>query len=1234
MSKINIVITLLVVTFSISCGSYKVKYLNKEQDAIVSQNTNRKLEKTFYLIGDAGGAKEGTTTEALKAFENFIQNKDTKEDYLVYLGDNIYEKGMPSKDDKKRKDAEHKINVQIEAAKKFQGTSVFIPGNHDWYNKGLQGLKRQEEYVEDAMDDNEVFQPENGCPIETISISDEIELLIIDTQWYLADWDKHPTINDECDIKNRAEFFNEIEGELKKNNEKTILITMHHPAFTYGLHGGYYNFNKHIFSSSNKVPLPIIASLVTQVRSQGGVSPQDRYNNRYNELMKRLITLATDSDRVIFASGHEHTLQYIENEGIKQIVSGSGAKEAPVNLGKGARFAYGKQGFAVLDVYEDGGSVVQFYGAVDGKAHLLYTKQVHPPRPVFNVNQLPETFPQTVEIAVYPKEMTQVSTTYKWLWGEHYRDLYSTPITAKVATLDTLYGGLTVIRKGGGHQTRSLRLNDKNGNNYNLRALSKSAVQFLQSTAFKDNFIEDDFKETLTEDLILDFYTASHPYAPFIISGLADAIEVYHTNPQLLYIPKHKALGKYNDEYGDELYMLVERPDEGFTNVASFGTPKTIESTSTIFENLRKDEKYKIDEASYIKERLFDMLLGDWDRHQDQWRWAQFDINGEKVYKPIPRDRDQVFSNYDGALLDLAKTFIPPTRQFQEYNGKLKHSKWINAAGIGLDRTFTQTSNRDVWLQQAHYIKENLTDAAIEKAFKKLPKELDSKISQSIILKLKERRDLIVDIANEYYDVLSKLVILTGTDKDDAIIVERKDNATLISISRIKDGEVMPPFKQRYITSNETKEVWLYALDDDDDISVIGNGNNPVFTRIIGGQNNDIYTIKSGKRIKVYDYKSKPNTVVDKGNASFKFSDIYDFNRYYYNKKKTATTTILPSIGFNPDDGFRSGLQLSYVEKGFKSDPFQVKHRVGGGYFFATQGFDFQYEGEFANTFGSWNLFINARATSENFTQNFFGFGNESQNFDADLGFDFNRVKTSIIKGGVGISKDGHYGSRMALTLNAERVEVDETSNRFIDVLPNNDPTFFESKYFGNLNFDYSYSGFDNKVSPTRGMFFQLRTGVTTNLEATSRTFGYIHPSLEFYNALSRNRKLVLRTQVQSRVTIGDTFEFYQAAILGANSGLRGFRTQRFTGESALAFSGDLQYALVKFRTGLVPLKLGVYGGGDYGRVWFDGEDSTTWHNSLGGGMTLNAVDAISGNLGFFNSVDGLRFSFGFTVGL
>ncbi|MCW5520400.1 metallophosphoesterase [Aureitalea sp. L0-47] len=1234
MCLFNRIISLLLTLALFGCGSYKAKYLSEEPTA-PSKPSDSNIEKRIYLIGDAGGAEPDKTTDALAALENLIDDRDTSEDHLIFLGDNIYEKGLPKKKHKKRKEAEHRIDVQIDLAKEFDGTSMFIPGNHDWYSKGLGGLKRQEEYLEDKLKNNEVFQPENGCPVENFEISPKVALIVLDTQWYITDWDKHPTINDECDIKTRKGFFLEIEDKLKDNNNKTVVIAMHHPAITYGLHGGYFNFNKHIFAKGNTIPLPGLASLVTLVRSLGGVSPQDRYNNRYNELMQRLITMAAGNDKVVFTSGHEHTLQYIEANGVKQIVSGAGAKRAPVNLGNGAKFVSGEQGFAVLDIFKDGSSKVSFYDSAGGKPTHMFTTEVYPPEKHYDVSSLPDEFPETIKASIYEKSSTEVSSRYEWFWGDHYRHIYGTEVEVPVKTLDDFYGGFTVERKGGGHQTRSLRLVDPKGRNFALRAVKKSAVQFLQTVVFKDTYVEEDFRETLTEEAVLDFYTSSHPFAGFVVPDLSEAIGVYHTNPVLFYMPKHKALGDYNDEFGDELYILEERPDDGFLDVESFGKPDSIESTSDVLENLRDDEKYRIDEEAFIRARLFDMLLGDWDRHQDQWRWSRFDISDdERVYRPIPRDRDQVFSNYDGALLDFMKLIIPSTKQFQEFNGDFKDHRWINLAGMKIDRTFTQNSGREVWLEQARFISNKLNDEVIDIAFNKLPPEVIDETSEDIKKKLKSRREQLEEVADAYYEYLSKLVIITATDKDDHIHIERGDNFTEIAVSRIKDGEVRPPFKKRKIYSAETKEIWVYGLDDDDEIVVTGKPNNPIRLRIIGGQNNDKYTIENGRKVKVYDHKSKPNTIVQRGGANINLRDNYRYNIYRYDKYVDGVTNFIPSIGFNPDDGMLVGLSITSAVKGFKNDPFQVKHSLRGGYFFATEGFDLQYTGEFANILNKWNVLLGGRFTSENFTRNFFGFGNETGNPDDELGMDFNRVKTSIRSARLGAVKEGHYGSRIEITGQMEAIEVEPTDDRFISQEISDNEFFDDRRYFGTIDVTYSYAGYDVKVVPTRGMFFKLKTGITTNLEDSDRTFGYIIPSLEFYNAITRNRKLVLRTQAQGQVNIGDSFEFYQAAVLGANTGLRGFRTERFSGERALALSTDLRYKLVKFNTGLLPLKLSVFGGYDIGRVWIDGEDSNTWNDSAGGGFIINAIDTISGQFGVFNSDDGLRFSFVFGVSL
>src|SRR5690606_2289267 len=130
----------------------------------------------------------------------------------------------------------------------YDGNVLFIPGNHDWYNRGIPGVERQRDYLEEKLGDQLIWSPETGCGLEIMEISDNIQLIVMDSQWYLTDWNNHPLVNKDCpDIKTREALFLEIETELKKSQNKTIIFALHHPLYTNGVHGGQYNFDQHIY---------------------------------------------------------------------------------------------------------------------------------------------------------------------------------------------------------------------------------------------------------------------------------------------------------------------------------------------------------------------------------------------------------------------------------------------------------------------------------------------------------------------------------------------------------------------------------------------------------------------------------------------------------------------------------------------------------------------------------------------------------------------------------------------------------------------------------------------------------------------------------------------------------------------------------------------------------------------------------------------------------------------------
>ena len=542
MKKIYISSLILLI---VSCATYKPKYAQEFSGEALDDN--KEISHTFYLIGDAGLSPIGGMNPVLKSFKSKLDTA-SENSTTIFLGDNIYPAGLPNKKDSTKAyiEAKSHLDAQLNTLANYKGKRVFIPGNHDWYNEGLKGLKRQEKYIEKALGSKEVFFPENGCPIEKIEINDDIVVIAIDTEWYLVNWDKHPTINDDCEIKDRGRFFEEIESLIKKNRDKTTLIAMHHPMFTYGPHGGQFSLKKNIFPKGSSVPLPIIGSFINLLRRTSGATIEDQSNKNYNQLKNRLVTLAQYSDKVIFASGHEHTLQYIKENGIPQIVSGSGAKTGATRLLNGSKFSAGQMGYATFKVYKDGSSSVDFYTVEDGKnEELTYSTEVLEADKKEEAVKYTSKFPAEMEASIYSKDEIDKSRFYKWLWGDRYREYYATKVKAPTVLLDTLYGGLKVIRKGGGNQSNSLRLQHKDGRQFVMRALRKSAERYLQAIAFQNQYIIGDFKDSFTEKFLMDFYTGAHPYAPFTIGALSDAVRIYHTNPKLFYIPKQNTLEGY-----------------------------------------------------------------------------------------------------------------------------------------------------------------------------------------------------------------------------------------------------------------------------------------------------------------------------------------------------------------------------------------------------------------------------------------------------------------------------------------------------------------------------------------------------------------------------------------------------------------------------------------------------------------------------------------------------------------
>ncbi|WP_299218625.1 phosphoesterase [uncultured Aquimarina sp.] len=1202
------------------CATYELQSVNEKK---VIENSSEK--HSFFLIGGIGDSKKTNQEEYLRTLNNIVNESNDKSTLLV-LGNSI--SSISSDKKKSEKVIQNQLKTQIDVLSKFRGKVIYLAGSNEW-SSDMDALQTIEDYVNEGLGKNS-FLPENGCPIEDIKINDAITLIMVDSEWYFADWDKHPKINDNCTIRDRESFFSEIESLVKKNVGKTILFAVHHPMYSNGNGGGQYSFGQ------SMTPLPVLGTIKNVFKKTGGFNTNSLQNSAYRSFRKRMVTLAQYNDKVIFLSGHEQNLQYLEQNNVHQIISGSLVKATPVRNRKGGQFAYGANGYSRLDVASNGSSQVSFFTAAENK--MVYQNQIFKANKDASLPDYDTNFPKEITASVYDSTAIDKSGFHKWFWGERYRKYYGTQVSAPIVNLDTLFGGLRVVRKGGGHQSKSLRLKNNQGKEYVMRALKKSAEAYLQAMVAKEEFIIGKTEGLAPNRILTDYYTGDHPYAPFTIGTLSDAVGIYHTNPVLYYIPKQNALGEYNDEFGNQLFMIEERATDGHGDQKSFGYSNKLISTPDLIEKISSDEKYTVDKEAYIKARLFDMLIGDWDRHNDQWRWAEFKgkKSGDKVYRPVPRDRDQAYSIMgDGFLMGLATRSIPALRLMEGFDDKIRNVKGFNSSSktFSLDTYILPETTLEQWIIQAEFIQQNIDERIIDSALSQFPIEVQDGTVKEIKRKLLSRKDALREIALEYYQIINKRAVIVGTNKDDYFQIEDIGNGfTRITGYRIKNGGKDDVFFKREFDKKVTKEIWIYGLDDDDYFEVKASKDIGPKIRLIGGQNNDIYDIGQRRKTIIYDYKTQKNTFKTE-NGKKHLTNNYNINTYDPFKAKQSNNLIIPSIGSNPDDGFKISISDTYTYKGFLQEPFTSQHKFNAAFYFATSGYDFSYKGEFVRVLGKASLTIDAKYTSPNFSINFFGFGNETENFDDNLDLDFNRVKIEVLKFAPSLLWRGRYGSTFRLGVSFEDIKVEETEGRFIEDFYAANPNLDNKNSFLGADAAYSYKNTDNIAFPTLGFDFSLLGGYKINTAEGGKGYGYIIPKLSMDYKVIPSGALVLATKISGQITIGNDFQFYQGASIGAENGLRGYRFQRFTGKSSFYQNTDLRLAIKNVRTSVIPLVLGAYGGFDYGRVWLSNDDSNTWNTSYGGGLFVNASDLISARVGIFNSDDGIRFSFGFGFG-
>lgn len=777
-----------------------------------------------------------------------------------------------------------------------------------------------------------------------------------------------------------------------------------------------------------------------------------------------------------------------------------------------------------------------------------------------------------------------VSNMHRRMFGENFRKEWAAPVKLPVIKLSER--GLIPLQRGGGHQTRSLRLKDANGNEWVLRSIEK----------YPEILLPEAFRETFAADWVRDAMSAQHPFAPLIVPVISEVVQVPHSNPVIGYVAPDKNLGEFEKEFANTMCLLEEREPYGDSD-----------NTLKMLEQLNEDNDNTVDTIGFFRARLLDLFLGDWDRHEDQWRWLDEKKGNGKKYVAIPRDRDQALYRNEGYIPTIAsRKWIAPF--LTGFDSDIKRGNHFFFNGRKLNSRFLIQLDHDRWMQLTNDFAARLTDTVLEAALGRLPREVYVMKHDELLQKMKMRRSRLAKVMDNYYYFLNHIADIQVSDKNELVEITNGNNGLSVVIHKLsKKGKSEAQLFARTFVANETKELRLFIGKGNDSV-VLNNTNKKIKVRIVGGDGQKVYNVQqSGKKVCVYEKETgaaftgntsrlKKHLSNDSANTAFVATNAYGIAR------------PLITAGFNLDDGILLGGGVKIIRQGFRKLPYASTQQISLAHSFSTSAFRIRYKGEWLQAVGKADITVQADIFAPNNTRNFFGRGNETGYIKEGDFKRFYRTRYNLFNANPSLR--WHLGKVTTFSAGPAvqyyHSDSIENKGRFINneslIRSYDSNTVHRDKLHGGVIISLLRDKRNNIILPTAGHFINVQVGAHAGLNDDSKSYMQVIPEIALYKNLSKNSMVVIAERLGGAVTIGKS-AFYQSAFLGGHENLLGFRQYRFAGEHMLYNNLEIRIKLGNFVNYILPGQVGVTGFYDAGRVWEKNESSNTWHQGVGGGL-------------------------------
>lgn len=771
---------------------------------------------------------------------------------------------------------------------------------------------------------------------------------------------------------------------------------------------------------------------------------------------------------------------------------------------------------------------------------------------------------------------------HRFLFGDDYRDLWKLPFRAAFLDLGTYAGGLTPVRKVGAGQSTGLAFQGADGRAYTFRGVEKDAVRGLSP----------ELQRTIAGRIAQDQIAALHPAAAVVAAPLLEAAGVLHVEPRVVVMPDDARLGEFRRDFAGALGTIQEYPLPARGGQPGFAAASEIIASKELLDRLRATPGERVDSRAYLRARLMDLLLGDWDRHLGQWRWAT--IPGAPGWQPIPEDRDFAFCRFQGMVLRITRNWYPRWVSFGPRYPAMLGLTW---QAWPLDRALLVDLEKPAWDEIAADLQRRLTDDALDAAVRRLPEEYEREDGARLAAALRARRDRLGQAADAFYRHLAEEVAIDATDGPDLAEVVALDGGDVdVKLYRSSGAAAGEPWFHRRFRRRDTREIRLDLRGGDD--RFVARGRSAIRVHVLGGAGDDLLDDSNGGGTRFADWEGRnsvrrgPGTVLDA--RRYTPPPLESETPYLPARDWGRQRWYVPWVAANPDAGAFVGAGVRLERFGFRTHPYRSRHVVRLGYAIGPSALRADYQGELRRENSGVFFTLDARASQLEILH-FYGFGNETPEPARETFFEVRQTQLSLVP-------QIHFplAPRLELALGPtiEHASTRRSSERFIgQARP------YGSEPFGQLGVtaDLRLDTRDLPAAAGRGVMLSVGGTLRPAAWAVRDAFGEIHAEAAGHLTASLPLHPTLSLRAGAKRVLG-TYPFHEAAFVGGVDSLRGFSSQRFAGDASAFGNAELRLFLGRFFF-VLPGEYGVFALADAGRVWLDGERSRRWHTAAGGGL-------------------------------